>query len=355
MSQGTIGTEFTTPYTDHSVRTCRLAITARQLTPDPQVIKFPTAGRLAISQQQLPHKRAPTNAVSGNLACMTAIMLFAFGFPAAEHLLDTWGVVSLIAFRNTLALALLIALWTCVDGWRTVATAPWLTGIRIGSVGFGLGATLLLLAQSMTNAVTAALAAAAMPVAAVAFEVALDGRRLTGNFVGGVALVLIGGVLATGVNLSDASFGAGAVIGLFAASIFAWGSRSTVKSLPRLKPLGQTVVTTAGMALFTIAVYAVFILFDLPGAQATSLDNSGWMLMLIYAWVSLAISQSFWITGVGKLGVGLASFHLNAAPFYVMLILLALGGSWNWMQAFGALVLAAGVVIAQRKNARLPQ
>jgi len=305
---------------------------------------------LAISQQQLPHNRSPTHAVGGNLACMTAIMLFAVGFPAADLLLQDWGVVSLIATRNMLGLLLLVCLWVIFEDWKTVTSAPWLSGIRIGAIGFGLGATLLLVCQSMTNAVTAALAAASMPVAAVAYEVALDGRRLTRNFLTGVVLVLIGGYLATGMDINDANFGAGALIGLLAAIIFAWGSRSTVKSLPNLSPVGQTVVTTAGMAFFCLALYLVLILFNLPGTHAAALDSKSWSLLLIYAWVSLAISQAFWITGVGKLGVGLASFHLNAAPFYVMLILLALGGSWNWMQALGALILAGGVVIAQLRQ-----
>jgi len=275
-------------------------------------------------------------------------MLFAVGFPAADRLLEDWGVFSLIAARNTLGLGLLVVLWLLIDGWQTIRHAPWITGIRIGSVGFGLGATLLLVTQSMTNAVTASLAAATMPVAAVAIEVALDDRKLTRNFITGVCLVLVGGILATGLNLTDAKFGFGALIGLLAATMFAWGSRSTVKTLPSMKPLGQTVVTTAGMCAFCIAVLLLFVLLDLPGTQATTLTVNGWGLMLLYAWVSLAISQLFWITGVGKLGVGIASFHLNAGPFYVMLILLMLGGDWNWLQALGAVVLATGVVMAQQ-------
>jgi hypothetical protein len=31
-----------------------------------------------------------------------------------------------------------------------------------------------------------------------------------------------------------------------------------------------------------------------------------------------------------------------------MLILLVLGGDWNWQQAFGALVLVFGVMISQK-------
>lgn len=302
-----------------------------------------------LQQKQSPG-HLPSEAVAGNLACVTAVILFAVGFPAADQLLDEWGVFSLIAVRNTLGLILLVLLWLAVDGWYTVRSAPWLSGIRIGSFGFGLGATLLLLMQSMTNAVTAALAAATMPVAAVAIEVVLDNRKLTRNFTFGVALVLLGGVIATGLNVTDARFGTGAVIGLIAAALFAWGSRSTVKSLPSLKPIGQTVVTTAGMSLFCLCVYALFLVFGLPGTHSAAMTVESTALMLIYAWVSLAISQLFWIIGVGKVGVGIASFHLNAAAFYVMIILLGLGGDWSWMQACGAVILGAGVVLAQRPD-----
>ena len=59
---------------------------------------------------------------------------------------------------------------------------------------------LLLLSQSMTNAVTAALAAATMPICAVALEVALDGKRLTLRFSSGVALVILGGLIASGIQ-----------------------------------------------------------------------------------------------------------------------------------------------------------
>ncbi len=298
------------------------------------------------------HNRDPSNVLSGNLACVTAIMLFAFGFPAADRLLEDWGAIALIAARNSLGLLLLIALWTVIDGWHSVRNAPWLTGIRIGSFGFGFGATLLLVAQSLTNAVTASLAAATMPVAAVAIEVVLDGRKLNGKFIAGVTLVLAGGFLATGMSPGDARFGMGAVLGLIAATVFAWGSRSTVKSksLSQIKPLGQTVVTTAGMTLFAVAVYLLFLMLGLPGTQSQALNYDGWVMMSIYAFVSLAISQAFWITGVGKLGIGVASFHLNAGPFYVMLILLLLGGDWNWLQACGAAILAAGVILAQRSQ-----
>ena len=44
----------------------------------------------------------------------------------------------------------------------------------------------------------------------------------------------------------------------------------------------------------------------------------------------------------GKLGIALTSFHLNIAPFYLMIIRVALGGAWDWRAAVGASVVGIG-------------
>jgi drug/metabolite transporter (DMT)-like permease len=89
-------------------------------------------------------------------------------------------------------------------------------------------------------------------------------------------------------------------------------------------------------------------MFGLPGTIIPEVTNNHIVLILVTGWVSLSISQFLWIKGVGKLGIGIASFHLNGAPFFVMIILLLLGGGWNWQQAMGALILVLGVVISQK-------
>ena len=61
----------------------------------------------------------------------------------------------------------------------------------------------------------------------------------------------------------------------------------------------------------------------------------------------MAISQVMWIGAVDKLGIGVSAMHINMTPFYVMLIIFALGGQWSWMQAFSAAIVGLGVLIAQ--------
>ena len=50
---------------------------------------------------------------------------------------------------------------------------------------------------------------------------------------------------------------------------------------------------------------------------------------------------------VEDIGIGIAFFHLNATPFYVMIIVYLFGSDWNWMQVLGAAILTVGTLLAQ--------
>lgn len=291
--------------------------------------------------------KARSPAISGNLNCMVAVGLFSFGFPAANSLLETWGIISLITLRNLLGLIFLVGLMALTLGAASLSQLPWKKGFWIGFFGFGIGSMLLLLSQSITNAVTAALAAATMPICAVALEMAFDGKRLNLRFLISIVLVVLGGLTASGIQFGDVQLGLGFLIGLFASSFFAWGSRATVKEFPRLTPLARTTVTTLGMTGFCAFVFFGALIFKIEGTTIPTLTDNDLILLLIYAWCALGLSQWVWIRGVGQVGIGVASFHLNAAPFYVMLIMLALGYSWSWLQAIGACIVAVGVIMSQ--------
>ena len=296
-----------------------------------------------------PQSSSGLDLVRSNITCLVAVALFAFTFPASDLLLEDWGVLSVIVFRNISAFLLLLLMWIVSEGFKPLKSADWLKGLWVGGIGFGIGSVLMTMTIYFTSPVIAALTAAMMPVAGVILEVLFDGRKLKRWFLVGFFLVLIGGFFATGVNFTEARFGFGALIGILGAILYAWGSRATVKSLPLLTSLGQTTVTSFGMTLFGIGFYLIALLFGLPGTIIPEVTNNHVILILITGWVSLSISQYLWIKGVGGLGIGIASFHLNGAPFFVMLILLILGGDWNWQQAFGALILVSGVMISQKK------
>lgn len=107
-------------------------------------------------------------------------------------------------------------------------------------------------------------------------------------------------------------------------------------------------MTLAGGLLFTAMCFVVARGLGIAEGPASVFDPHTLALLAIYSIGGMAISQFFWIASVERLGIGLAAFHINVAPFYVMLILLGLGGVWSWPQAIGAAIVALGVVVAQR-------
>ena len=290
--------------------------------------------------------------IRGNIIGATAIFFFASGFPAADQLLQTWGIITLITLRNLLALIVMIFLLFLLEPSTVLQKLPWIKGFWIGGMGFGFGSLLLLIAQAMTDATTAALAAAAMPLFGVGLEVALDGRRISSRFLLAVVLVLLGGALAAGVFPGKSSIGAGFALGLFASGIFAWGSRKTVKSFPALSPLARTTITTSGMFGFMAVPCLAALFFEHAWSTVGLLDISNVGLLFVYAFLGLGLSQFLWIKAVEDIGIAIASFHLNAAPFYVMIIVFVLGSEWNWMQALGAAILTVGTLLAQRPEKR---
>lgn len=288
----------------------------------------------------------PRARLGGNVFGVASMLAWAAAFPAAEALLQTWTPTGLIIARLVIVGVVLLPLWLLVDGMRSVRRAPWLTGLGIGALGFGIGAWLLLIAQALTDPVTVAIIASACPVAAVLCEVLWDNRKLSRAFALGLAATVIGGIIATGGG--GVALGLGALSAVVSCFLFSWGSFQTVRRLTGMTALGQTALTMTGAA---IAMTIIGVIGETIGYAIWPdhlINETELGLLAVYAVVGMALSQALWLAAVGKLGVALAAFHINIAPFYVMLIMLALGGGWDWRAVIGAAVVAFGVVIAQR-------
>ena len=166
--------------------------------------------------------------------------------------------------------------------------------------------------------------------------------RLLLSLAGGAMALDPGGGAGAGLNLMI-----GAALCFCSVTLFALGSRLTVTAFPKESPLGRTAVTLTGAA---VAILAAAGAQWASGGPAPTFAAWGWPevgAMLIFSVGALGISQVMWIMSVERLGIGLSALHINAAPFYVMLILFALGSPWNWPQAIAAAVVGLGVLIAQ--------
>lgn len=282
----------------------------------------------------------------GNLYGIASMLVWAAGFPAADRLLQTWDPLALITGRFGFACLLLLPIWLLVDGPGAIRSAPWRRGLGIGALTLGSGAYLLLLAQYFTDAVTVAIIASATPIAATVVELFYIRRRIGIAFAAGLVASVIGGVVATG-DTAVPHLGLGALCALASVAIFSWGSFLTVRDLASLSQIGRGAVTILGgflgvAAMLTLMTQLGFASLPDPVFTPTSVG-----LLVIYGCGGMAISQVLWLWSVDKLGVAVAAFHINVAPFYVMLIMMALGGGWSWPQAIGGAIVVLGVLLAQ--------
>lgn len=290
---------------------------------------------------------AQTSLLSANLICMVSMLIWAAGLPAADHLIPMMVHEQLNALRMGLAGVSLVVFWAAVEGFRPLMQVNWLKGIAVGSM-IGLGAWLLILGQARGGSVTAAVISSSLPAVGIALEVVLDGRKITLALVLGLILSLIGGILALDLKGGGLSLGIGALLCFGSVLTFALGSRLTVTAFPDQTPIGRTSVTLMGAAIAS----AVVALSQYALGAAPAPDFSAWGAVevadiLLYAVGAMAVSQVLWIMSVERLGIGLSALHINAAPFYVMLILFALGHPWIWTQVAAAALVGLGVLVAQ--------
>ncbi len=278
---------------------------------------------------------------------MLSMLVWAVGLPAADLLIGPVPALPLTAARIAIAAIFLLPLWWISEGSQALRAAHWGKGFLVGGGGLGLGAFMLLLGQAKTNMVTVAVISAAMPVVGIAIEVVLDGRKMSLALVLGVLLSLAGGVMVLRGDGDGLGWGLGALWCFGSIVLYTLGSRMSVSAFPDLTPLGRTTVTLTGAALATSLAAGVNALLGGAGPQWEVLGLQELGALAVFAIGGLAISQVLWIMAIGSLGIAMSSLHINATPFYVMLILFAMGGAWQWTQAFAAAVVGLGVLIAQ--------
>ncbi len=287
--------------------------------------------------------------LTGNALAVGSMVLWAAGFPAAELLLAEWHPITLMTLRLGMVMAFLLPLWMLMDGAAVLWRARWGRGVWVGMLGFGSGANLILFAQWFTDPVTVALIASATPICATIIEMFHGARRLSRRFLLGLAASVLGGAIAVGGSASP-ELGIGVAMAIAAGFFFAWASDASVRDFPDLSVIGRSAITFAGATLITATVCIALIWRgDITPPQTITVPQ--WLNLAVYAVAGMALSQILFIASVARLGIALSSFHINIAPFYVMLIMLALGGVWDWRAALGAAVVGIGVLLSQPRRA----
>jgi drug/metabolite transporter (DMT)-like permease len=290
---------------------------------------------------------ADNRQVFANLLCVASMMVWALGLASGDLLTPHVPPLALAALRGGLAALFILPIWLAVEGWAPVRDAPWGRAMVVGGVCLGIGALLLIYAQSITDAVTVAIVSATMPIVGIALECLLDGRRVTATLVVGLTLSVVGGLVALGWSGGSLSLGLGALVAFGATLCFTWGSRATVTALPGMTALGRTAITVTTGGIVCCVAAALGVAF---GAPAPDWAAIGWPeigALVAFGIGSLAVSQLLWVAAIRHLGIGIASLHMNAASFYVMLFVFLGGGLWDWQRTLGAAIVVLGVMVAQ--------
>lgn len=275
------------------------------------------------------------------------MVVWAAGLPAADLIIPHMPPIALTAARITLAALVLLPVWILSEGLTTVRTANWAKGAWVGFVTLGLASLFLIIALQFNDPVTVAIVTAIMPVAGILLECVADKKPFTRAIAIGLLLSVIGGLIAVSGAEGDVDFGIGVLAALASVLLYTWGSRETVRGLPELSALGRVTITVAGCAAVTLvaALTDGLLRGNWPDWGAIGLSEFGGLA--VFGIGSMAVSQLLWIISVGRIGIGAASMHMNAVPFYVMLMVFLLGGPWNWMQSLGAAIVVTGAAIAQ--------
>lgn len=293
------------------------------------------------------------SALSGNGLAVASMLTWAAGFPAAEVLLQTWPPVALFAARLALAVAIMVPIWLLIDGPSRVMRARWMRAMGVGGVGLGTGMFLIIVAQKLTDPVTVAIIASCAPLIATLLELAAGTRRLRWNFALGVLVSIVGGLIATSA-MAPAQLGLGAALAIMSTGLFCWASMATARDFPELSQTGRTTITFVGGLVVASVLVLGAAQFGMDVLPSKPVDAQQLGMLVIYALISMGLSQVLFIASIGKLGVALSSFHINIAPFYVMVIMMMMGEEWNSTRALGAGIVALAVVLAQDRHVTRP-
>jgi drug/metabolite transporter (DMT)-like permease len=285
--------------------------------------------------------------LTANLICLASMMIWAAGLPAADLIIPHMPPVALTAARTTLATFVLLPLWWFLEGGQTLQRANWARGAWVGFVALGLASYFVIVALKFNDPVTVAIVTAIMPVAGILLECLADKRPFTRALAIGLVLSVAGGLIAVSGSEGQLDFGLGILAALASVLCYTWGSRETVRAFPELSPLGRATITVAGCAVVMILAALGDGLLNGSWPQWSAIGPVEFTGLAIFGIGSMAISQALWIVSVGRIGIGAASMHMNAVPFYVMLMVFLLGGPWNWWQTLGAGIVVAGALIAQ--------
>lgn len=289
----------------------------------------------------------------GNLAGVGSNLLWATSIPATEILLSTWPPIMLATGRLVTAALGILLLFPILRRRLVFHGLPWPRIARLAGLYMVPSVVLMVWGQALSDPITAAIIITTSPLVSAMIGRIQGTERLPPSLLGGVALAIGGGILASGsFQEGTPGFRGGELVVLASITLWAMFSRATVRDLGGHDSLVQSLVTvgTAGAMLTLLSSVLV-------GTDAMSgIDPAGWeiLLLLWMGGVGIGMSMPLWFISVRLLGITVASMHQNLLPFYVLVLAVLLGqGEIGPHTLGGAVLVSLGALVAQIPWGRL--
>ena len=276
-----------------------------------------------------------------------SMLLWSTSFPISEVLLMRWDALSLAVVRLGGGALMLTLMGWGIRNRYSWTNWPVRSALMIGAVGIGIGTFALNLGLKYSNPVNVSVIVTTIPLFSVMLGVIKHEETLSPRIMIAIGLAICGGVLVSWSSTqTQAGFQGGELLVLGAVILWTWYSRVSVTRLLVIPAYPRTVLTILGGALCLIPVALV-------------LEGSGWVdlnapwsvsdLPLIGGLCAFGVGLSMvcWMISAEKIGVTIAALHINALPFYVLLIGLMFGGTLLMSQVMGVVLVATGAVLAQ--------
>lgn len=291
--------------------------------------------------------------LAGRLGILFTVALWGSQYPLTHDLAQRWDAYTIIAVRFPIGAALLLAIAALRSGGTRRQPAEPVTFARAALLGLAMAAFALFftLGLAVGDPVTCAIVAAMAPVNAALVAWASEGQAPPRSLLLPMALAVPGAVLAS-VQLSGAPAPGRALEGgllvLAAQACWSWYS---IKAQRWLRGWSQTEITGRSLLWccpYTIAAWTVAALAGATYADWRTSPGLDAALFALLTFGALVLGVLLWNMAVAALGITLAALHLNLIPVVAVATGYAMGLAPRPEQLAGALLVIAGVLIAQR-------
>ena len=286
---------------------------------------------------------------AADLGMLVVALIWGINFSVTKGVFPRFPPLAFTAVRFTIASLVLYPLARWVEGDISLPRGTLTRLIVLGVVGNTCYQLFFILGLQHTTASNSALILASMPSVVALLSVALGFEPIRSRVLGGVLVATLGVVFV--VAARGEGFGQGSLTGdlLSLCAVACWAAYTLgLRTVTGVPPLWVTAVTT-------IAGAPGLILAGIP--QVTRVDWSGvgvegWSALAYATIFSLLVAYVIWNRSVQVVGPSRTVVYMCLTPLVaVSAAAVLLGERPRPLQAIGAIMILAGVVLTRRPDA----